>query len=90
MIDSRYVHDGITSLLPQWIASGWRSGGRHSHRIENPRLWQRLAAQLGRHEVDCQWVRGHGANDEHNLVDRLAHAAAVQAASCTSGGGLTA
>lgn len=87
VIDSRYVYDGITSLLPRWIESGWRAGGHRSRRVRNPRLWQRLVEQLERHEVDCQWVRGHASNEEHNLVDRLAHEAAVRAAFAATAGG---
>jgi ribonuclease HI len=73
--DSRYVHNGITEHILDWTAGGrWRRG------LKNMRLWQRLADQLARHEVDCCWVPGHSGHPENEHVDQLAQAAARAAA----------
>ena len=74
--DSQYVFRGITDWLSDWSSSGWRSSGRPSRRIKNLRRWQRLAAELERHEVDCRWVRGHSGHAKNELVDTLAREAA--------------
>jgi ribonuclease HI len=81
VLDSEYVSRGITEWLPRWIANGWRAGGRRARPLKNVRLWQRLAEQLQRHEVDCQWVRGHSGHKENELVDELARAVAMRQAS---------
>lgn len=78
VVDSQYVSQGMTEWLPTWMARGWRSAGRRSHRVANADLWERLAEQLSRHEVDCQWVRGHSGHPENELVDRMAREIAEQ------------
>jgi ribonuclease HI len=80
-LDSEYVSRGITEWLPRWIANGWRAGGRRARPLKNVRLWQRLAEQLQRHEVDCQWVRGHSGHPENEQVDALARKVAMRQAS---------
>jgi len=72
--DSKFVHDGLTVYLPEWIARGWRrrSGGPIAHR----RLWQRVAQVLDLHQVDCQWIRGHSGQPQNELVHQLAQEAA--------------
>jgi ribonuclease HI len=78
VVDSEYVHRGITQWLPGWIANGWRAGGRRLRPLKNERLWRRLVEQLQRHELDSQWVRGHSGHPENELVDRLAREAALR------------
>jgi|GEM_PF-103072 len=77
IVDSQYVANGITDWLSRWIQSGWR-GGRRGRRIANVDLWQRLAEQLLRHQVDCRWVRGHAGHPENEFVDQLARNLAEQ------------
>lgn len=76
VVDSEYVHKGITEWLPVWESNGWRAGRRRLRRLMNKDLWQRLAAQLERHHVDSQWVRGHSGHVENEYVDQLAREAA--------------
>lgn len=78
VVDSRYVSQGVTEWLPAWMARSWRSAGRRSHRVANVDLWERLAEQLSRHDVDCQWVRGHSGHPENEFVDRMAREIAEQ------------
>jgi ribonuclease HI len=76
VVDSEYVHMGITRWLPGWKQHGWRAGGRPFRPLKNVDLWQQLDAQLQRHVVMCQWVRGHCGHAENEFVDRLADEAA--------------
>jgi len=68
--DSRYLQQGITLWLPNWIAHGWRKSDRQP--VLNVDLWQRLHAQTQRHEVHWVWVRGHRGNALNERADRLA------------------
>jgi ribonuclease HI len=77
VVDSEYVSLGITERLSRWMANGWRVGGRRRRPVKNARLWRRLAEQLQRHEVDCQWVCGHSGHAENEWVDRLARDTAL-------------
>lgn len=73
VLDSRYVHDGITELLPRWKARGWRrsKGGR----VANVQLWQQLEELLRLHEVRSRWTRGHSGEPGNEYVDRRARQA---------------
>lgn len=76
VVDSEYVHKGITEWLPIWERNGWRAGRKRTRPLKNKGLWQRLASELNRHYVDSQWVRGHSGHAENEYVDRLACEAA--------------
>ncbi|MFO1007558.1 MAG: RNase H family protein [Planctomycetaceae bacterium] len=79
VLDSRYVADGITHRLPNWIANHWRTTGRRRSRVKNVDLWRQLVAQLERHEVDCEWVRGHNGHPENEFVGHMVNTIAEQA-----------
>ncbi|MGE0294780.1 MAG: ribonuclease H [Hyphomonadaceae bacterium] len=69
--DSRYVEDGVRRLSQR--QKTWRtiSGKKLAHL----RLWRRMAAQLERHEVFVEWVRGHGLCEGNVRADALAKSA---------------
>jgi len=69
--DSKYVRDGITEWLPNWIKRGWRTAGRKP--VKNQDLWERLSALAEAHEVDWHWVKGHAGHPENELADSLAN-----------------
>ncbi|MDT8439483.1 MAG: ribonuclease HI [Wenzhouxiangellaceae bacterium] len=77
--DSNYVRQGITEWLPRWRRNGWKTAARKP--VKNADLWQRLAAEAERHEVQWFWVRGHAGHPENEHADRLATAAADRVAS---------
>ena len=79
VLDSRYVEEGIAHRLPNWIANNWRTTGRRRSRVQNVDLWRQLATQLERHEVDCEWVRGHSGHPENEFVDHMVNTIAEQA-----------
>jgi ribonuclease HI len=76
--DSKYVTDGITQWLPNWMANGWRTSAKKA--VKNADLWQRLDQLAGAHEIEWLWVRGHSGNPGNELVDRAANEAAHRAA----------
>jgi len=75
--DSEYLRQGITEWLPNWQARGWRRKGGELSNID---LWQALAAQVERHEVEWRWVRGHAGDPLNERVDTLAQAAIPRSA----------
>ncbi len=71
--DSRYLQQGITKWLPNWLARGWRGAGRKP--ILNADLWTRLYSLIQKHDVHWHWVRAHGEDPENVRVDALAYQA---------------
>ncbi|MBC7789756.1 MAG: ribonuclease HI [Anaerolineae bacterium] len=72
--DSRYLVDGNTQWLRDWIKRGWR---RRSGTIENLSLWQELAAARAAHDVEWRWVRGHDGHPQNEYANHLATRAAA-------------
>lgn len=70
--DSRYVRDGICQWLANWQRRGWTT--ITGEEVRNRDLWQELAAEIGRHQVQWHWVKGHGSNQWNILADELAGA----------------
>jgi ribonuclease HI len=68
--DSRYVIDGITRFLPNWLRNGWRTADKKP--VKNSDLWQRLVQAAKPHDIDWQWVKGHAGHPENERADRLA------------------
>jgi len=80
--DSQYLVKGISEWMPGWKRRGWkRKGGP----IENLELWKQLDAELQKHDVRPQWVRGHTGHPENEYANHLATTAAQE---LTSSGGL--
>lgn len=71
--DSQYLQRGVTEWLEKWKRNGWRTAGREP--VRNQDLWQALDAQLARHTISWQWVRGHNGHVENERVDQEARAA---------------
>ena len=69
--DSTYVKDGITQWLANWKRNGWRTAAKKP--VKNQDLWQALAHESARHEIDWCWVKGHSGHPENERADRLAN-----------------
>ena len=67
--DSRYLVDGLHSWRVKRIN---HVGIRHRPDILNQDLWIELIAASERHQIQWQWVRGHGKNQGNNEVDKIA------------------
>jgi len=78
--DSTYVMHAITkNWIAGWQRRGWKTAARTP--VANRELWERLLAELARHdEVTWVKVRGHAGVDLNERCDELAVAAARAAA----------
>jgi ribonuclease HI len=72
--DSKYVMDGITKWIIGWKKNGWRNANRQA--VKNSDLWQELDAEVSRHKIQWNWVKGHAGNHFNEVVDELARKAA--------------
>ena len=72
--DSNYVRQGMTEWLPKWQQNGWRTAAKKP--VKNKDLWQALIAEIERHQVQWQWVKGHAGHPENERADELASQAA--------------
>ncbi|MEX2582246.1 MAG: ribonuclease H [Gemmatimonadota bacterium] len=80
--DSRYLVDGMSKWVHNWIRRGWtRKGGE----IENVQLWKELVPVARRHQVEWKWVRGHAGHPQNEYANELAIRAAREQ---TASGGL--
>ena len=70
-VDSTYVMHGITSWLAGWKRNGWRTSDKKP--VKNQELWQELEAELARHQVAWEWVKGHAGDPGNERADKLAN-----------------
>ena len=68
--DSKYVMDGVTQYLDNWIQNGWKKSNNKP--VLNTDLWKELVIQLERHQIQWNWVKGHAGHPENERVDTLA------------------
>lgn len=71
--DSMYVKNGITLWLNNWKNNAWRTANKKP--VKNIDLWQRLDAEVQRHEIKWHWVKGHTGHRENEIADQLANQA---------------
>ena len=71
--DSKYVQEGITSWIKNWMINGWMNAGKKP--VKNADLWQELVHEAGKHMVTWHWVKGHDGNVMNERADKLAVAA---------------
>ncbi len=68
--DSQYVRQGITEWIAGWKRKNWRTSGNEP--VKNVDLWQALDAQVGRHQIEWVWIKGHAGNPGNERADELA------------------
>ncbi len=73
--DSRYLIDGMTSWVHDWVRRDWR---RKSGPIENLELWQELVEAARPHRIAWRWVRGHAGHPQNEYANELATRAAAE------------
>jgi ribonuclease HI len=71
--DSRYLQQGITVWLPNWIARNWRKSDRQP--VLNADLWQKLRALTSERDIRWHWLRGHAGQRHNERANRLANEA---------------
>jgi ribonuclease HI len=82
--DSRYLIDGMTSWVHDWVRRDWR---RKSGPIETLELWQELVEAARPHRIAWRWVRGHAGHPQNEYANELATRAAAEQGN--SGGAVT-
>jgi len=68
--DSQYVQKGMTEWIHGWKKRGWKTADKSP--VKNEDLWRQLDAEVARHEIEWQWVRGHAGHPENERCDALA------------------
>ena len=69
--DSQYVRKGITEWIDNWKKRGWKTAAKKP--VKNADLWRALDEQVGRHQVNWKWVKGHSGNEGNEMADQLAN-----------------
>lgn len=69
--DSQYVRKGITEWMHGWKKNGWKTAAKKP--VKNEDLWRQLDEEVGRHQVNWHWVKGHAGNPGNELADDLAN-----------------
>ncbi|MGB5166590.1 MAG: ribonuclease HI [Woeseiaceae bacterium] len=69
--DSKYVMDGITKWMANWIKRDWKTANRKP--VKNKDLWMALDTAVARHDVEWRWVKGHDGNPGNEAADELAN-----------------
>ena len=69
--DSKYVLDGLSKWLPNWIAKDFKN-------IKNPDLWKHYLQVSKKHHITTEWVRGHNGHKENELCDKIAKEEALK------------
>jgi ribonuclease HI len=78
--DSAYVINCFRDRwYERWQRSGWRNAGKQP--VANRDLWERLLAEVARHDVVWRKVTGHSGDPLNDRVDRLARKRAAGARS---------
>jgi ribonuclease HI len=72
--DSEYVKNGITQWIHAWKKRGWVKADKKP--VLNQDLWIALDHQVGRHQTEWQWTKGHADHEDNNRCDELASMAA--------------
>lgn len=74
--DSRYLVDGLSKWLDNWLRRHWRSTA--GTEVANIALWKRLDGLRRRYSIRAVWVKGHDGHPENEEADRLARTAALR------------
>ncbi len=69
--DSEYLRRGVTEWMAGWQRNGWRTSDKKP--VKNQDLWQALAEEIKRHQIEWHWVRGHQGHVENEHADQLAN-----------------
>lgn len=69
--DSQYVIKGINEWMPAWKLRGWKTAAKKP--VLNVDLWQSLDAEIKKHSVSWEWVKGHAGHPGNERADALAN-----------------
>lgn len=69
--DSEYLRKGVLEWMANWQRNGWRTADKKP--VKNQDLWQALAEEMGRHQIEWHWVKGHQGHPGNERADALAN-----------------
>ena len=72
--DSKYVKDGITDWIHNWIKNNWKTSNKED--VKNKDLWVQLHELSNNSKIKWNWVKAHAGNPLNEEVDLLAKKAA--------------
>lgn len=82
-LDSVYVRSAFTEgWITGWQRNGWRTAGKKP--VKNQDLWEQLIAEVAKHRVSWELVKGHAGVEWNERADELAVAARDAAAAGVS------
>ena len=76
--DSEYVVNGMKSWVAGWKRKGWKTTSGTP--VKNQEMWEALDSLCAGAEVVWHWIPGHAGHVENEECDRMAVAAARDAA----------
>ena len=68
--DSKYLKDGIEIWIHNWKNNGWKTSTKKT--VKNKDLWVKLDAEISKHSIKWNWVKGHANNLYNEKADQLA------------------
>ncbi len=68
--DSKYLKDGIEIWIHNWKNNGWKTSTKKT--VKNKDLWVKLDAEISKHSIKWNWVKGHANNEYNEKADSLA------------------
>ncbi|PQM61109.1 MAG: ribonuclease HI [Rhodobacteraceae bacterium] len=68
--DSKYLKDGMTKWLDQWLLNNWRNKANKD--VKNVDLWKEIYHLSKNHDISWTWVKGHDNHEENEKADYLA------------------
>lgn len=71
--DSKYLKDGITQWLQNWIIKNWKTAGGSA--VKNRDLWEELNLLTKSHNISWEWTKGHNGHPLNEEADQLANEA---------------
>jgi len=80
--DSQYLRKGITEWIYNWQKNNWKTADKKP--VKNVDIWQQLAEEVLKHQIQWHWIKGHSDHLENDLVDALANQAIDEMLSISS------
>ncbi len=72
ILDSKYVKDGITKWINNWIKNNWKTANKKD--VKNSDLWKILYKTIQGKNINFRWQKGHN-HSRHDIADKYAVAA---------------
>lgn len=69
--DSKYLKDGISLWMHNWVKNNWQSSAKQS--VKNRDLWEKIYQLSQNHDITWSWVKAHNAHPMNERADFLAN-----------------